>query len=289
MLLIIYIAIGLIIGPSSLNLPGNELLFGLCAQGFLLVAGLELSLKHLKTHLPAAAKIALGAFAVPFLVGLLAAPFISENTSSAVIIALALSISALPVIVQILKDLKIYDTKVGHLIVSAATICDILAWAIFLCVIPAENRHTWIKSHWPILFFFVGIGISGWVHRFPNLLAGLLKVSQWLFAPVFFISVGMKIHFQENFSWEQFLFVLALAIFSKVVGVYGVARWAKHTKSDSFLMAVVLNARGAMEVLYASLALSLGMINETLFTSLVLMAVVSSIMAAPAARHWRSV
>jgi len=285
--LIIYITAGLILGPSLLNLSGNELFFSFCAQGFLLLAGLELSLKHLKSNLPAALKIALGAFLIPFLVGLLAAPLISTKASSAVILALAFSISALPVIVQILKDLKIYHTQIGHLIVSAATVCDIFAWVIFLCVIPAEHRHSWVKSHGPILFFFVGLGLSSWAQGYPRFLQGAFALGRWFFAPIFFISVGMKIHFQQSFSWPQFITILALAIFSKILGVYGIARWLRFSQTDSSLMAVVLNARGAMEILYASLALSLGLIDQVLFTSLVLMAVLSSVMAPPLARGSR--
>lgn len=285
MLLVIYISIGLVLGPSFLNLSGNEALFSFCAQGFLLVAGLELSIRHLKQHLAGSLKIALGAFLFPFVVGMLAAPLLVGPSSSAVILALALSISALPVIVQILKDLKIYDTKVGHIAISAATVCDVLAWVIFLGIIPAEHRHAWLKSHGAVLLFFVGLTFSEWIRRFPRIQNVLLKLSQWFFAPVFFISVGMKIEMQNHFSWIQFLAVLILALFSKTAGVYFMARRAKYQKSESMVMAAVLNARGAMEILYASLALSLGMIDETLFTSLVLMAIVSSVIAVPFARR----
>jgi Kef-type K+ transport system membrane component KefB len=285
--LIAYIVIGLILGPSSLNLPSIDPLFSLCAQGFLLVAGLELSLRDLRKNLRDALKIAVGAFLLPFVVGLLAAPLVTDSPSGGLILALALSISALPVIVQILKELKIYDLPMGHIIVSIATVCDVVAWMIFIFVIPSESRHSWVKSHLPVLFFFVGLLLSDFVHRFPKVVRALLKLSTWLFAPVFFVSVGMKIHLQESFDLKQFLLVFALAIVSKVIGIYVVAKLARFSNSDSSLMAIVLNARGAMEILYASLALSLGLINATLFTSLVLMAILSSFMAAPLARRWR--
>jgi Kef-type K+ transport system membrane component KefB len=287
--LIAYIVVGLILGPTSLNLHGNEMFFGVCAQGFLFVAGAELSLRELKKNFLGALKISLGAFLLPFAVGLMAGPWVTSNPGGGVILALALAISAMPVIVQILKELKIYDTRMGHIIISAATVCDILAWLIFIFVVPAENRSTWIKSHWPILFFFIGLLLSDLIQRSPKFTKLLLKSSEWVFAPFFFVGVGMKIHLQENFDVTQFAAVFILAVVSKVVGVYAIARLAKFTNSEASLMAVVLNARGAMEILYATLALSLGMIDATLFASLVLMAVMSSVMAAPIARRWRVV
>lgn len=123
--------------------------------------------------------------------------------------AFALPISALPVVVQILKDLRIYETRMGHTIVAAATICDVLAWLIFTFMLPVEDRSRWVSSHLPVLFFFVGLSLSALAAR-----------REWIF-------------------------------------------------------------KSAMEILFCAIALKLGLIDERLFTSLTVMAVASSLMAAP--------
>jgi Kef-type K+ transport system membrane component KefB len=45
-----------------------------------------------------------------------------------------------------------------------------------------------------------------------------------------------------------------------------------------------MNARGAMEIILATIALEHGMIHEELFVALVVMALVTSIMSGPAIR-----
>lgn len=282
MFLFIYILIGLFLGPSFLQVTLPEIFFSIGAFGFLFVAGLELDLFKLRQEFALSARVASGAFALPFVAGFIYAFFLlGRDAHGSSVVAVALAISALPVVVQILKDLKIYETRMGHVIVASATLCDVLAWLIFTVMIPGEDRGRWILSHLPVLFFFFGLGISGWVRQRESLHKFTLWSSKLFFGPLFFIGVGMKIHLQKSFDLNQALVIFALATVAKMAGVYWSGRLAKFTRSESKLMAVVLNARGAMEILFCSIALKLGMIDDTLFTSLTLMAVLSSLMAAP--------
>ncbi|MGZ3745368.1 MAG: cation:proton antiporter [Pseudobdellovibrionaceae bacterium] len=275
MLLFIYILMGILLGPSFLQLPAPEFLFSLCSFGFLFTAGLELNTRSLSKEFLPSAKVAMGAFILPFAVGWI---FFKGN----MVIALALAISALPVVVQIPKDLKLYTTKQGHVIIAAATLCDLLAWAIFTLILPSESRGNWLFSHLPVFFFFFGLVLSRAVED-SGIFMKLAKGSgQFFFGPLFFIGVGMKIHWQQSFDLNQFLIILLLASVSKITGAYLMARIAKFNSQDATLLAIVLNARGAMEILFCSIALRLGLIDATLFTSLTLMAVVSSILATPA-------
>lgn len=282
MFLFISILVGIVLGPSFIKLSAPEILFSVCAVAFLFVSGLELHLAKLRQEFTLSARLAAGAFVLPFVVGLVyALAGLGRDFAGASVVAVALAISALPVVVQILKDLKIYETRTGHIIVAAATLCDVLAWLIFTVMIPGESRGAWILSHLPILFFFLGLAISPLLAGRERLGNAIFAASKYFFAPVFFIGVGMKIHWQESFSFVQFLTVFALATISKMAGVYVSARFAKFRSHEASLLAVVLNARGAMEILFCSIALKLGMIDATLFTSLILVAVLSSVMAAP--------
>jgi Kef-type K+ transport system membrane component KefB len=283
MFLFIYILIGILLGPSFVKASIPEWIFSVCSFGFLFISGFELDLNELKKDFKLSAKLASGAFLVPFLAGLGFAYLALEKNSwqGLLVVAIALAISALPVVVQILKDLKIYDTREGHIIVAAATICDLIAWVVFTAIIPSESRGSWLFSHLPVFFFFLGVGLSSLINHSEPVVKIYTGLSRLVFGPLFFIGVGMKIHWQESFQWQQFLVVLVVASLTKIAGVFVTAKWARFSTQDSKLMAFVLNARGAMEILFCSIALKLGLIDSTLFTSLTLMAILSSVMASP--------
>jgi Kef-type K+ transport system membrane component KefB len=286
MFLFIYILIGVFLGPSFANASPPDLLFSISSFGFLFIAGLELNLQDLRKDFSSSAKIALGAFTFPFVVGLVFAYWAldKKDIQSSSVVALALAISALPVVVQILKELKLYETPLGHVIVAAATLCDVFAWLIFTALIPSEARGSWVLSHLPVFFFFLGLGLSNAVARSGILLKAAMWSSKLFFGPIFFIGVGMKIHWQRNFDLNQCIIIFVVAMVSKMAGVYFSSRVLKFNHYNSALMAIVLNARGAMEILFCSIALKLGLIDATLFTSLTLMAVLSSVIASPLVR-----
>ncbi|MBO9668033.1 MAG: cation:proton antiporter, partial [Bdellovibrio sp.] len=130
----IFLIIGLAFGPSFLNIslpPETPTLFSICTYGFLFVGGLELSLKIARQNFRQAVRLSLGAFILPFIVGILTALFIFRGTefkiSNVLFLAIALSVSALPVAIQFLKDMNLYRSQLGNLIISAATLCDIVA------------------------------------------------------------------------------------------------------------------------------------------------------------------
>jgi Kef-type K+ transport system membrane component KefB len=282
MFLFIYIVVGLCLGPSLLNVSLPESLFTVGSFGFLFVAGLELNVARLREDLSLSVRVAAGAFLVPFVVGFLYAWFaLTSDWHGSAVIAVALAISALPVVVQILKDLGMYGTRWGHTIIAAATLCDITAWLIFTFMLPSADRGRWVVSHLPVAFFFVGLVASSSVARREKLLRGMLVSSRLFFGPLFFIGVGMKIHWQQSFDYTQFALILLLASGTKMLGVYMSARGIAVPRAEAMVLSIVLNARGAMEILFCAIALQLGLIDGRLFTSLTLMAVASSLMAAP--------
>lgn len=282
MFLFIYILIGLLLGPSLFNVSLPEVIFTVGSYGFLFVAGLELNISRLREDFATSWRVAVAAFVLPFVVGFAyALAFLSRDWHGSAVIAVALAISALPVVVQILKDLRMYETPLGHTIVASATMCDVMAWLIFTVMLPVEDRGRWINSHLPVLFFFVGLALSVLASKREWIIKGAMASSKYLFGPMFFIGVGMKIHWQESFDLVQCLSIFALATIAKMAGVYWGARQVKVPLLEARLMAIILNARGAMEILFCAIALRLGLIDEKLFTSLTVMAVGSSLMASP--------
>jgi Kef-type K+ transport system membrane component KefB len=102
-----------------------------------------------------------------------------------------------------------------------------------------------------------------------------------IFAPLFFVSIGLKVNFIENFDLQTVAFVVVVAYIAKVVGVGFGAFWSGLSKQESLAIGFGMNARGAMEIILGLLALEAGVINEKMFVALVVMAIITSITSGP--------
>jgi Kef-type K+ transport system membrane component KefB/nucleotide-binding universal stress UspA family protein len=119
------------------------------------------------------------------------------------------------------------------------------------------------------------------VHRIESIVLGI-------FAPIFFGVAGLKVDARALAS-PKLLGIAALVIFTasfgKWVGCYIGARYlGKQSHWKALAFGAGLNARGAMEILIATVGLRLGILSPELFSSIVIMAIVTSLMAPPALR-----
>ncbi|GAB1349121.1 hypothetical protein MASR1M107_13340 [Ignavibacteriales bacterium] len=102
-----------------------------------------------------------------------------------------------------------------------------------------------------------------------------------IFAPLFFISIGLKVDFVASFNPLLVSIVLVLSIAGKVVGCGIGARLGGMSKSESMVIGFGMNSRGAMEIILGLLALQAKIISEEVFVALVVMALVTSLVSAP--------
>lgn len=75
--------------------------------------------------------------------------------------------------------------------------------------------------------------------------------------------------------------VLFAAVLGKGVACWGAARLAGSSPRDALGVGTLMNARGLMELIILNIGLERGIIRPTLFTIMVLMAVVTTLMATP--------
>ena len=83
-----------------------------------------------------------------------------------------------------------------------------------------------------------------------------------------------------------FFAVLVIAIAGKVIGTYIPARLNKLSKNESLAIASMMMSKGAMELVFAKIALEQGLIDQALFSVLVLMAFISTLLAPILFRHF---
>ena len=106
-----------------------------------------------------------------------------------------------------------------------------------------------------------------------------------LLLPVFFAVTGIHTEFRDLggravLGW--FLLLLIIAIVGKIGGTFYGARLSQVPKRESLLLGFLMNTRGLVDLVVVNLALEAGAINTQLFTILVLVALITTAMTAPA-------
>jgi len=129
--------------------------------------------------------------------------------------------------------------------------------------------------------FIVGVAFGDSVHLKDETKEVLHQFITNIFAPLFFVSIGLKVNFISNFDFVLVLIVLVLAFIGKVVGCSLGAYLSGFKKNDSYAIGFGMNSRGAMEIILALLGLQFGLIKESVFIALVIMALVTSLVSAP--------
>lgn len=99
------------------------------------------------------------------------------------------------------------------------------------------------------------------------------------FIPVYFAIVGLRLNLLTEFDPAFFALFLLLACAIKALSVYAGARAVGESRNGATNFAVAMNARGGPGIVLASLALDAGIINERFYSSLVMLAIVTSFMA----------
>ena len=140
----------------------------------------------------------------------------------------------------------------------------------------------------PVFGAFVAgslIGLPGVVA--PVRLAPLRAVTMSIFAPIFLADAGLRMDLTtllHPVTAVTAVVLCVLAISGKLVGAYLGARSGGLTHREGIALGSGLNARGVIEVVVATVGLRLGLLTPALYTVIVLVAVVTSIMAPPMLR-----
>ncbi len=131
--------------------------------------------------------------------------------------------------------------------------------------------------------FIVGI-IIGEIPRFHyEVKTKLQSIAMAIFSPVFFAIAGLKVNIYNLMTFDYLMIMIAVigvACFGKIVGAYLGARFIGHKDHWTALgFGAALNARGAMEIIVATIGLSAGILSQEMFSIIVIMALTTSLMA----------
>jgi Kef-type K+ transport system membrane component KefB len=342
----------LILPQTSAQMQLLELvgLFGI--MFLLIVIGLETDLALIRTRLRTAVGVGLGGLIVPFASGLAVGAIIPEDLLAdpgqrqvfTLFLAVALALSAIPVLAKILADLGLMRREFGQTALAAGMIDDILGWSllgmvtslasagqidlmtlattlgavlVFLLatILVARPLSKWslriaqdrmqtkdrlltlvivLAFAWggfshalhlePILgAFAIGI-IFGQSRRLPlEVNRQLESVTYGVFAPIFLATAGLRLDIGgllEPRLLRVTLLLLVVAAAGKIIGAYAGARLvARSNNREALAYGLALNARGVLGIIVASIGLTMGIFSVEIYSMMVLVSVVTSLVA----------
>lgn len=132
--------------------------------------------------------------------------------------------------------------------------------------------------------FLFGVAMpkrSGMTHALTDRIEDFTSI---ILLPVFFCVVGLRTNLLTLDSvsllgWTAL--ILAIAILGKLVGT-GVAAWLTgSTKREALVVGTLMNTRGLTELVILSIGLQLGVLSDQIMAMMVIMALTTTIMAAP--------
>jgi Kef-type K+ transport system membrane component KefB len=156
----------------------------------------------------------------------------------------------------------------------------VLSLSLAICFLAAAFTE-YIGIHAIFGAFMVGIALGDSEHMSERAKEIVHQFINNIFAPLFFVAIGLKVNFIANFDFMLTLVVIVVAFAGKILGSGLGTRLGGFNWKESLAAGFGMNARGAMEIILGLVALENGLINERLFVSLVIMALVTSMSSGP--------
>jgi len=158
-------------------------------------------------------------------------------------------------------------------------------------VLPIWVALTGFSADWAGLHFMVGAFIAGVVcerswfalERLDQFRNALLLA----FMPVFFLSTGLRTRWEMGGTTVLLagLALLVAATSGKLFGVHIAGRWLGWRKGESFVIGWLLQTKALIMIIFVNILLDREIISPSLFTSLLLMAVISTVLTMPMVRN----
>jgi Kef-type K+ transport system membrane component KefB len=341
---------GVVVGPACLgwlhSSPAFEALTSLAAFFIVLSAGLEIKWSKLSRILISRSPwVALLNLGIPLVSGCWLGIRFGVPLDQALVLALCISVTALPVAIRILESFGTLDTRSSHVTIGAALINDVTILMIlgfllndqtiltsgsvkpglilmslgkvaaFIALILALNpvlkaiRPRWVQGH-SLSFALIVSMVLGCVSELLGLqfvigafLGGILlghhfesvtteatpvirSVTNSLLGPIFFAAIGLPLAKIPLQSIPFMTGVLVFSIVSKIVSGWMGGRLARLGHRESIEIGIVSNSRGVMGLLIAKLALDHHLISVELYSILVMMDLVTTLLTPILYRHW---
>jgi Kef-type K+ transport system membrane component KefB len=272
------------------------------------------------------------------------------------VVALCISVTALPVALRILSDFGISTTRVARVAIASALLSDTvvlmvlgvviatsvskranglllavslaIAKLVLLLVVVAACRAVFVRlarrgASWRTptnptsvdtvtavtLVFTLGLGaVAGLVGlhaaigtflaallitsslindaRFENLTRACDLMTVSVFGPLFLGFQGIQFKLSTLNNYPLVVGLILVAVVSKWLGGYAAARMKHLPTNEAFGVAIIMNARGVMEMVVVSIAYREGLVGQELFSALLVVGIVTTVVTPSMLKRW---
>jgi len=152
---------------------------------------------------------------------------------------------------------------------------------IATCAMAAATE--WLGLHPVFGAFLFGACLPRDDRLLDTLIERIEHIAVLMLMPVFFALAGLNTTMDAftGTGLSSLLLILAAAIVGKVLGSGGGARIAGLGWQSAFAVGSLMNARGLMELIVMKVGLDAGVIGLEIFTMLMIMAIVTTLMTTP--------
>jgi Kef-type K+ transport system membrane component KefB len=220
---------------------------------------------------------------------------ISAWSLLAVVIALVKAgsfIGSLPVIVMatgyvifMFKIVKPFLKRVGELHSSRENLSKPVIALFFLVLLLSAYATETIGIHALFGAFMAGVVMPD-NQRFKTVFIEKVEdIALVLLLPLFFVFTGLRTEIgllNDPYLWKICGLVILVAITGKFAGSALAAKFTGQSWHDSLTIGALMNTRGLVELVALNIGYDLGVLSPEIFTMLVIMALVTTFMTAPA-------
>jgi Kef-type K+ transport system membrane component KefB len=193
-----------------------------------------------------------------------------------VLVILFILFMAGPVRWLLKKTYSVYERKV----ISHATLMGI----VFIILLLSSWCTEVLGIHALFGAFLAGLIMPENITWREKITGQISDLSLIMLLPLFFVFTGLRTEvglLNQPSSWTCFLLILIVAVLGKFGGSAIAARWVGHSWKDSLSIGAMMNTRGLMEMIVLNIGYDLGILNRVIFTMMVLMALVTTMMTNP--------
>ncbi len=156
----------------------------------------------------------------------------------------------------------------------------VLALALGLCFLGAAFTE-YIGIHSILGAFIVGIAFGDSANLRSRTREIIEHFVTNVFAPLFFVSIGLYVNFIESFNIQLVLAFIVLGYITKIGGAVIGARLGGLKGNNMWSVGMAMNTHGALEIILGTIALNAGFISQEVFVAIVIFVIMSIITAAP--------
>ncbi len=160
----------------------------------------------------------------------------------------------------------------------------LLSLSLALCFLAAAFTE-YIGIHAIFGAFIIGVALGDSEHMSERAKEIVHQFINNIFAPLFFVSIGLYINVVQSFSMSLVVAILLIAFISKSIGASLGARLGGLNSNQSLAVGMGMNTHGTLEIILGTLALQAGLISEKIFVAILIMVIVTILVAAPLVKY----